>query len=272
MSNTNTTLFFMVENETIEEALERLGKETGARKGYGRPIELILRDLSFYIEQNWKTLVPPEFKRRWLKTLENSQLLEEIPDLGPDEWNETTSADNYSAKTTDSPTNRRRTGIRYHIHRQESGGMGPKMFEGPKELFPRRRFDLIRPPQIQNGEQVKQVYTVMAKTVESIVYFRIYARTTPERDFFYKATEYIFYTNRKMVAEFGLQRLIPLGMAEEQIYNNKLKMHQKTLAVYTRHEEYFISGPTPIISDVEYNWDDIHVYVDSSNWKIDGIE
>lgn len=232
--------------------LQRLNDHIGARKGNGRAIELILPEACFFIESKWLEIVPPEFKADWIRQMQNKEdLLNEIPDLG--EETAETNIQNLPGGSTDQPVQSNRSSIRYSMARTENAGFARKMFSGTKELVPRLRYYLGQ----RNANGDLEYTKVKAKTQEHLVEFKCSARTKTEMNFYYKALEYIFYTNPKIFGDLGLQRTIPLGSPRRPVVDPKSGMHQKVLSVYMRNEEYFCEGPVIEYTGMEYVWEEI---------------
>jgi hypothetical protein len=248
------TIYVLDPDETIEQTIERLAKETGHRHGPGRAIELMLAEFSTFLEQRWNTIVPGWFKSSWLPQLENHEILEEVPDIGPSS-NESI-PENYLPSTPDSgQTPLLRTSIRYKPVREENAGFARKMFSNNKELKPRLRYYIITPPREPGGP--RWATKVMARTSEHLYEFDIWARNYFEMTYFYKVMQYIFWTNQKILIDLGIQRAIVLGSPRSPRLDKETKMHVRTLSVYLRTEEFFYEEAVPEIHTVQLNWDDV---------------
>ena len=256
------TIFVTDPDESIDETIERLQNETGSRHGPGRPVELIMVEFSSFLEKNWNHIVPGWFKSNWIPQLENSEVVNEVPDIGP-ESNESI-PENFLPTTTDSgETPLLRTAIRYKPAREENAGFARKMFSNNKELKPRLRYHIISPPRELGGP--RWVTKVMARTSEHLYEFNIWARNYSEMSYFYKVMQYIFWTNQKILLELGLQRAIVLGSPRAPRLDKTTKMHVRTLSVYLRVEEFFYEEPYPEIASLELNWDDIKTRFTENN-------
>lgn len=254
MQDRPDTIFVVDPNETAQQTIDRLQGVTGSRLGLGRAFEIVLAEVMKVIQDNWLTLITPEFKAAWIPQLENNPFLLEVPDLGQSEPQQ--NAQSQTIRTNDNPNVTIRESIRYRIVRTENAGFDRKMFSGTKELKPRRRYQIA---QLDPDTGLYRYTEVLGKTWEYLVEFTCSGRTGTTRDYLYKCLEYIMYTNAKLFYEFGLQRALPLGSPRGPVIDDESKMHQKVLTAYFRHEEFYYRPGEVEITSLEYKWDEFQL-------------